>query len=286
VTISLPDSEESSNSIYSEFADVVKAVKKFRAAKLPGNVERLIHDVAANPDVAAAVINKVTSELPACHNKLYRMSARRILIWASLIPLSYGVTLIVPAHVVAVVFWLITTVIVESYILSYLDWRSEYRDSYIANFLIRSLEFGLGYQSAMTDERFRDGLALMIQRTAIRYSILYRKSHSTRFFAAQVRRQAKTCRNDIISLIPGLVVAGQSEIAAINADLTRLLIRTQTGYWHETSDILRHGTPMPRRNAARIALASFIKDRAIQVAFITLTATVVAAGIALLVHVK
>lgn len=46
---------------------------------------------------------------------------------------------------------------------------------------LRSLEFGLRYQSTLTDERLRDGLALMIQRTAFRYSIIYKKSHGTHF---------------------------------------------------------------------------------------------------------
>jgi hypothetical protein len=290
MTIGLPNPEGDPTSIRAEFLDVLTEIRNYRAAELTGDVERIIHDVASNSEISGRVIAKIKSEIPACRGKFYRISVRLALMWLALIPLLFIAHLFlrayVASHTITAGWWIATTLILELYILDYFDWRSEYRDSYIANFLIRSLEFGLRYQSTLTDERLRDGLALMIQRTAIRYSIIYKKSDSTRFFAAQVRRQAKKCRNDIMSLVPGLVVAGRTEIEVINADLTRLLIRTQTGCWHQTSDIARHGMPMPRRNAARIALASFIKDRSIQVAFIALAATITAAVIALLVHAK
>jgi hypothetical protein len=288
MTIGLPNPDGDPTTIRGETLDVLAEIRKYRAAELAGDVEKMIHDVAMNSDIAGRVIAKIKSELPVCRGKFYRISVRLALMWSSLLPLLFIVHIFFRAYLaprtITAGLLIAIIVIVELYIISYFDWRSEYRDSYIANFLIRSLEFGLRYQYTLTDERLRDGLALMIQRTAFRYSIIYKKSDSTRFFAAQVRRQAKKCRNDIMSLVPGLVVAGRAEIEAINSDLTRLLIRTQTGYWHQTSDIARHGMPMPRRNAARISLASFVSDRKIQVAFIALAATIIAAVIALLTH--
>jgi hypothetical protein len=156
-------------------------------------------------------------------------------------------------------------------------WREDCRDSYIADYLIRSLEIGLIYSAAPTNQHVRDRLAISIQRAAIRYSTAYRKSNSTSFFAAQVRTQAKSCRNDIISIVPALVTADRNEIEAINADLARLLIRSQTGYWYQTRDIARHETAVPRWNAIRISIASFIRDRSVQVAMLALLATIIAA---------
>jgi hypothetical protein len=288
MTIGLPNPDGDPSTIRAEILDVLAEIRKYRAAELAGDVEKLIHDVAMDAEVSDRVIAKIKSELPVCRGKFYRISVRLIVMWCSLLPLLFIIHLLFRTHLtagaVSAGLWIAVIVTIEIYILSYFDWRSEYRESYIANFLIRSLEFGLRYQSTLTDERLRDGFALMIQRTAFRYSVIYKKSDSTRFFAAQVRQQAKRCRNDIMSLVPGLVVAGRDEIEAVNSDLTRLLIRTQTGYWYQTSDIARHATPMPRRNAARISLASFASDRSIQVAFIALAATVIAAIIALLKH--
>ena len=282
--LGLPNPDGEPGSIRAETSEVLAEIRNYRAAELPGDIEKIIHDVAVNSEIAQEVIAKVKSELPASHTRFYRISLRMLLMWLALIPLNLFLKAYLASFGVNAGMLSAIVVILELYILSYFDWRSEYRDSYIADHLIRSLEFGLKYQASLTDERLRDGLAEMIQRTAIRYSVVYKKSGSTRFFAAQVRRQAKKCRNDIMSLIPGVVVAGQAEIEAINADLTRLLIRTQTGYWHQTSDIARRGMPMPRRNAVRISLASFARDRTIQVAFIALTATIIAAVIVFLKH--
>ena len=248
----------------------------------------MIHDVAMDSEVSGRVMAKIRSELPACRRKFFKISARLWVIWLALIPLSFLDQLLSSkyffSHAATVILAIIAGGALEYFILEYFDWRAEYRDSYIANFLIRTLEFGLRYQSALTDERLRDGLATMIQRTAIRYSIVYKRSDSTRFFAAQVRRQARNCRNDIISLVPGLVTADQAEIKTINENLARLLIRTQTGYWHQTSDIAKRGLPMPRRNAVRISLVTFIKDRSIQAAFIALAAAIIAAIIGISAH--
>ena len=284
MTIGLPNPDGDPTTFRAEFLDVLAEIRKYRAAELPEDIEEIIHDVAMNSDISGRVIAKMKSQLPACRGKFYRISVRLALMLLSLLPLLSMVHHFFGAHIADEGLLIGIIVSFQLYIMGYFDWRSEYRDSYIANFLIRSLEFGLRYQSTLTDERLRDGLALMIQRTAFRYSIIYKKSDSTRFFAAQVRRQAKKCRNDIMSLVPGLVVAGRAEIEAINADLTRLLIRTQTGYWHQTSDIARHGMPTPRKNAIRISLASFAADRSIQVAFIALTATIIAAVIVFVKH--
>jgi hypothetical protein len=289
MTVGLPEPAGDPSSLREEFAQLIAEIRNYRSPELPEDVQRIIHDVAMDSEVSAKVIAKISAELPACRRKYYRISARLLVTWLALIPLSSLAQVLLSGHVssrvVTDVWGAIALLAVEAFILEYFDWRAEYRDSYMANFLIRTLEFGLRYQSTLTDERFRDGLATMIQRTAIRYSIVYKRSNSTRFFAAQVRRQAKSCRNDLMSLVPGLVVARQPEIRIINENLARLLIRTQTGYWYETSDIARHGMPMPRRNAIRISLAAFIKDRSIQVAFIALAATIIAAIIALLTHI-
>lgn len=169
------------------------------------------------------------------------------------------------------------------------DWRARYRDYYSASYLIRALEFGLRYHEALADDRLRyndrlryydrlrDGFAESIQRSAVRYPMVYKRSISTRCFAGQVRARAKSCRNDIMSLIPSLVTASRSEVGAINDDLARLIIRSQTGYWYQTGDIVRREMPLPRKDAVKISVTSFIGDRSIQVAMLALTATLIAA---------
>ena len=188
MTIGLPNPEGDPTSIRTEFLDVLAEIRKYRAAELPGEIEKMIHDVAMNSEISGKVIAKIKSELPTCRAKFYRISTKLAVMWVALIPLLFIVHLFlrayVPPRTITAGLWIAIVVILELYILGYFDWRSEHRDSYIANFLIRSLEFGLRYQSTLTDERLRDGLALMIQRTAIRYSIIYKKSDSTRFFGS------------------------------------------------------------------------------------------------------
>ena len=166
--LGLPNPDGEPGSIRAETLEILAEIRKYRAAELAGDIEKIIHDVAMNSDISGRVIAKIKSELPACRGRYFRISVRLTLIWLSLIPLLFIVhrflkTYVAP-HTVTDGLWAAIIVTVVLYIASYFDWRKEYRDSYIADFLIRSLEFGLRYQSSLTDERLRDGFATMIQR--------------------------------------------------------------------------------------------------------------------------
>jgi hypothetical protein len=285
MTLWLPNPSGDS-SAFGEIRDLLTEIRRYRACELPENVKNIICAVAMNSEVSKKVLDKLKSELPVSHKEYFRI---HVIFWTVLLVfvISPLLTQFIPIKQSYVNELMLLALVANFtfFILRYLDWRTERRDPYIADFLIRTLEFGLRYQYASADERLRDGLALMIQRTAARYAIVYKRSDSSRFFAAQVRRQARDCRNDIMTLIPGLVTAGQFEIKNINENLTRLLIRTQTGYWHQTEDIAKEGMPMRRGDAIRISLASFIEDRPIQVAFIGFVAAIVTATIGLIKHI-
>lgn len=87
-----------------------------------------------------------------------------------------------------------------------------------------------------------------------------------------------------MTLVPGLVTASRQEVSDTTADLARLLIRTQTGYWYQTKDIARPGTRIPRRYTAGVWLVSFIRETAVQVSIIAAIATIVGAVVAVIGH--
>ena len=261
----------SPTSILGEFSEVIEAIRKYRAAQLPDNVQDKIHSVAMNAAVSQQVIAQIESGLQEAHTKfarIYTTCAAMVLVSfavSNLMDLIPGI-LDLNWNFLLLLAWVLA---VELYIIRYFEWRSYYDQTYIADYLARALEFGLMYQDEPTDTYLRDKFAQGIQGAAIRYSVIFRRSGSTRFFAEQVRATARSCRNDIISLIPGLVTADDTEIEAINSDLARLIIRSQTGYWYQTSDIARQGTPIPWRYAAWISSLSFIRNRSIQIALMT-----------------
>ena len=242
-------------SVPGEFSEVIEAIRKYRAAQLPDNVQDKIHRVAINAAVSQQVIAQIESGLQEAHTKftkIYTTSAAMVLVpfaVSNLMDLMPGI-LDLNWNFLLPLAWILAA---ELYIIRYFVWRRDYGQTYIADYLARALEFGLMYQDEPTDTYLRDKFALGIQGAAIRYSVIFRRSGSTRFFAEQVRATARSCRNDIISLIPGLVTAGDTEIEAINSDIARLIIRSQTGYWYQTSDIARQGMPIPWRYAAWVA---------------------------------
>jgi len=269
--VSLPQPARTSRSPRERISKTIVDFQKYRAARLAENVEKLIHVVAMDPAVSLQVTAKLKSELPAAHREFSNLCA--------VVSAAYLLSLLASGYLSAYlgspwfVLFVCLMLTVEYFILGYYRWRYRYTDAYIADYLIRALEIGLIYRDTPKDARLRDLFAASIQRVAIKYCTTFKRSASTRFFAAQVRSQARNCRNDIVSLMPGLVTARQNEIDSINSDLVRLLIRTQTGYWYQTRDITRHGMAIPRRSAFSIGLRSAFTDRPIQVALISTTGT-------------
>lgn len=156
-------------------------------------------------------------------------------------------------------------------------WRQKHRLGRAAADLIRALEHGFTVKDDVTDSQKREAYATSIQIAARTYRNAFKHSSGTGFFNSQVKAIAKVASIRIMGLIPGVVTADAADIDAINDDLTRLIIRSQTGYWHQTEDIERHGAPLARSAKVRLAIASFIKDRAIQVATISLLGILIGA---------
>jgi hypothetical protein len=296
--VGLPNTQSGTvvpDSLREEISEAFASLRSYYAADLSDDVQGAVRIVAADPEVSEKIISRLVSELPEAHRKYLRVWTICLAVYflpLVITPLSRlfserAYLFLTDNHPFGASFFgfpfiwfLIYLGTAEYALLEYLEWRSKYRDAYIADYLIRSLEIGLMYRSDPTNEDLRDRFATSIQRAAIKYLTIYKRSDSTRFFAAQVRSQARACRNNIISIVPGLVTADQGMIEVINTDLARLLIRSQTGYWYQTGDIARPGMPMRRRDAIRISLASFIRDRSIQVAILALAATLAAALIA------
>jgi hypothetical protein len=270
-------------SIRDEFKEVFELFQRYRTANLAENVQEKIHSVAMNRTLSQQIVTQIKSGLRITHREYLRICATCAIIFllpflaSLLVGLALGERYSNLMYGGVCLFWLVAA---ELFMFQYFAWRREHGDTYIADYLTRALEIGLEYQNNSSNAYLRDTFAESIQGVAIRYFVIFRESASTRFFGAQVRSRAKSCRNDIVSLIPGLVTAGETEIEAINSDLARLVIRSQTGYWYQTSDIARQGMPIPRRDAIWISFASSVRDRSIQVALIALTATLIAAAIA------
>jgi hypothetical protein len=284
--LALFDPEHPDLSLSNELRSIFREVESYRKPKLPENVESRIQSTAANPVVVDFVISKITKELYKSQRKMFVIAATSLggcccsLLVKGLA--QYFVSYKLYHDLISPACWVGVILFLESFFLRYFDWRKEYRDSYVGSYLIRALEFGLMYESAQTDERLRDCLATSIQRAAYRYRLSYKKSGSTFYFSTLVRKRAKICRSHIISIIPVLVTADLQKIENINSDIARLIIRTQTGYWYQTDDIVRDGTAVPRRESILISISTFFKDRSVQVAFIAFTATVLA-GVAAII---
>jgi hypothetical protein len=300
----LPDPEFPTRpaSVREELIDMLAEIRRYRAAEVTKEVRLLIQSVAANEEVSQRVIAKVEAETSAAHRIYFRMCAVSIGWVLFTLILSMITELLLPK---AYLFWtgdlllgsnqqiflwllfFMWVCIAEVFILRFWSWRRQFCDAYVADYLIRALEIGMIYYSASTQLDLRDRFAMSIQRAATRYCLIFRRSSSSRFFASQVRSRALRCRDNIIGLVPMLVTADRDEIYKVNVQIVRLLIRSQTGYWFQTDDIAAYDMPMLKRDSARISLASFAKDRSIQVAFITLTSTLIGTVIAsLLSHLR
>jgi hypothetical protein len=169
-------------------------------------------------------------------------------------------------------------------------WIAGQGEAYVALRIFWALELGIWYYSEYESlspaqhRQIKDLFAIRIQRMASAWFTVYREAKSTSFFKSQVRLQAKHSRNDIMTLVPGLVTASRQDVSAATTDLARLLIRTQTGYWYQTDDIARQGTRIPRRYTAGVWLASVVRETAVQVGMIAAFATIVAAVVAVFAH--
>jgi hypothetical protein len=269
-------------------AHSLDSVREHFAGKLSVDIQQLIHDTAMNPDVSQDVIAKTETRLSTMRKRYLRL----IVISGALLTVPHLVAailgsftswgyLIVSGHEIvgagvknALVY---TEFAVAYFVVGYYKRRQVHGLGYLANCLVSSLSCGLEYYHDSTNTELRDKLAVSIERSATRYSAVFKRSSgSSRLFASRLRRKARDCRNDILSLIPLLVTADCDGIADINRDLARLLIRSQLGYWYQTDDLAKQGTVLPRRDAMRISVISFIKDRSIQVAFVGLIAILIA----------
>lgn len=268
----------------SRFAE---GIRRYSDGVLGETVQEAIHDAAMNPRLSQDVIAKAQSRLSVARKKYLRLvliSGGIAILPQLVVPLLAALTnrkywllsghqIAGPGATNALFIWEASA---AYFCTRYFYWRSANRLGYIADYLARSLQHGLEYYSDPTNIEFRDQFAGSIQRAATRYATVFKRStRHPRFFAVHVRSVARGCRNDILSLIPALVTANCDEIAAINRDLARLMIRSQTGYWHETKDIVKHGAVVPKRDAVQISILTFIKDRSIQVAFMALIAALI-----------
>ena len=285
--LGLPKPDPYPETLREEFKQFLVHLKVYRAAELPSDVSRIIHAVAMDRSVSDKVVQKLKSDLTPARERYFKICLTGSITVALNFPIMILVGVFLGSYksneivyAIWITVWLLT---IQYFMMANSDWRARYRDYYLASYLIRALEFGLRYREALADDRLRyndrlrDGFAESIQRSAVRYPMVYKRSTSTRYFAAQVRARAKRCRNDIMSLIPSLVTASQSEVDAINEALARLIIRSQTGYWYQTGDIVRREMPLPRKDAVKLSVTSFIRDRSIQVAMVALTATLIGA---------
>jgi hypothetical protein len=258
--VSLPTAKHGSWSI----RELIASIRRYRAAEISIEIDELIHGVAANSEISTRVVRKIRREAPCANEELFRIARRAVLLVVVLSPLL--------SRIPSVGNWLTALAIIatlEWTTLDCLNWRTKWRDAYLASYIIRALEFGLIFQGDVTDHNIRDGFAASIQRAATRFPILYKGStDSTAFFSGQIRRQAERCRNDIFSLIPCLVTAGQEETRKVNADLARVLIRTQLGFWHQTADISRPANFMPLRYVIWPSLGSFFNDKSVRTAIL------------------
>jgi len=278
-------------SLRAEFAERIAIIRDLQAGKVSESVKNAIHSVAENPAISQEVIDQIEAQLPTMRKRFVGINRTASIIFTLPLLISYLLwfTFGKPYYVWfnhELVFWIAPTLMALYYFArSYFDWRSINARTYIADYLMNAVEDGLRYSEDIADTELRDKFAISIQRAAIRYASVFKSTSSTRFFAAQVRSKAKSCRNDILSIIPSLVAPDPQEIKHIADDFARLIIRTQTGYWYQTSDIAKGRPPLRRGEAIRIALISFVADRSIQVALIALTATAVGATLASIMQV-
>lgn len=298
VDVGRPQAASGPDSFMNIFSEPLAKLRKYRAALIAENVEQLIHVTAANPEVSQQVITKVQSEVREARRVFFRICSTSVIIPLAVLLINGTADLITRNifHVpwndnylgsrsdifeLTSIFVLLATAAL--FAVRCFVWRENYTNPWVADCLIRTLEAGLIYQGAPTDSRLRDSFAISLQQAAIIYYVSFKGSSSSGFFAVQVRSQARNCRNDIMSMVPGLVTADQEEIAAINSNLARLLIRSQTGYWHQTNDIAKKGAPAPRRDAIQISLSSFFKERPVQLAILAVTGTLAATIISAIV---
>ena len=260
---------------------------RYYSGALDEDVQRIIRDTAMSAVVSQGVIEKLQARLHLARRKYLRMISISLLVGffphlAALLlaPFTgevnsflYGHQIIGPGVTNSTFLWEVALVL---FIVGYFYWRRENGLAYIGDCLVKAISCGLKYYAQPTNANARDEFARSIQLAAIRYKIVFRRSVRRPYlFAAHVRSVARGCRNDILSLIPALVTANCNEIAAINCDLTRLVIRSQTGYWHQTRDIVRSIPVIPRREAMLVSLLTFVKDRSIQVAVIAFIASII-----------
>lgn len=264
-----------------------EGIKGYFAGDLVEDVKKAIHDAAMNPTVSEDVIAKAQSRISVARKKLVVLGliSAAIGILPHIAAILWGIfasrgRLPVSGHELmgaditnGFAFWEVAG---AYFCTSYFYWRRDNRLGYIAGYLIRSLQCGLQFYGDSTNTELRDKFAICIELAATRYAVIFKYSAGRpHLFAVRVRTAARTCRNDILSMIPNLVTADCDEIQAINCDLARLVIRSQTGYWYQTNDIGSRGAVVPRRDAMRISVLTFIKDRAIQVALIALAASLI-----------
>jgi hypothetical protein len=269
----------------SELSAAKDDLRRYWNGRIRDDVKELIHSIAADRAVSDSMIEDLQPRLKKMRRSLVRIAL-----------ISYSIAAL-PIFTLTITgnekylegkgfvggglpnAFFLWEIAVMSFLARYWIWRREHGSTCAASYLLAAVERGIQLHGASTDSESRDIFAKAIQDAAIKYHVAYRRTQSSRYFAAQVRGAARQCRDDIISMMPGLVTAKAPEIEAVNADLVRLVIRSQTGYWHQTASVARPRAPVTRPNKIRLLLRDFARDRAIQVAIIALITSLLTATI-------
>lgn len=279
---------------FSRVAEGIRSYTTDLQAYFAGEVKQEAADfickVTDNPEISDRIIDEIRSEIPVARKATFWASLRMIigmcvsLLLGSIYPDNFG------SFIASVTISVCLAVMMAAH-----DRR--FRHHYIANHLIAAIEHGLNYQSFLDGsgklrkdpvaKEARNYCAKRIECAARRFPASYGRARGGgRFFAKTVRRKARQCRNDILTMIPGLAALDADEMRSINEDIARILIRTQLGYWYQTEDIAIDGVSIPLKYRARLGLGAFFQDRSIQVALIPFLGVIFSAILLFFPHAK
>lgn len=257
------------------------AIRAYFSGDIPDAVRNLIYEIANNDIIAETVAVNTKNRRRNMRRAFMRLSITSLLV--AEVPIQ-GLRIIGQGDYLEgrqlvgdLSNWLaIWEFAMTMFIVRYFSWRRTHHLGYIASQLVAAIQAGMEFCEDPMSSHLRDQYASIVQATAKRYRISFKYvSNSTSFFASQVRATARACRDDILSMVPSIVRATPDDIRAMNGDLARLIIRSQTGYWHQTADLRRAQAPMRGRDRIRVAITGTLSDRAIQTALIGVIAAMV-----------
>jgi hypothetical protein len=279
------------NETRSEVSHLKANLKRYFGGDLDGEIADLIRNVAMNPTVSQDVITLVQSRMGIARKKYLRLVLTTgsigllpHLVALLLLPFTNRPFMFLLGYQLAgretditnsLFFWILAA---SFWIQAYSTWRSNNGLGYIGNRLIKALRCGLAYFANPTDSSLRDEMAASLQRVAAGYSVVFRRSiKGPRFYTKHIRSVARGCRNDILGLVLAVATADRGEVSTINGNLARLIIRSQTGYWYQTEDLVKAGGVVAKSDSIKITVLTFLKDRSIQVALIALMGVIISA---------